>query len=251
MTKPRILLRPDECDRPALTLTGDRAHYLARVRRVRPGDLVLAAAPDGTELLLRVTAAAPGQVSLSVLTRRPADAEPAHEVTVALAVLKSRAMDWAIQKLTEVGATRIIPVLCTRAVSRLPTNRWPHKQRRWGSIAAEATRQCGRSRPPHVHAPVQVPALAELCAERAFTWLLLDPAADSSPLASALCNADAAGVIVGPEGDFTSEEKAALIQAGAVPVSLGPRILRAETAAVIACALVLHYLGDLGAAPRP
>lgn len=247
MTRPRVLLKPGEVRGDEIVVEGERAHYLVRVLRLGAGDTFVAADPGGLELEAEIVEVGEGWVRARWLVSRQARGEPAHTIHVALGVLKGRAMEWAVQKLTEVGASALLPVLAERGVVRLDDRRWPRRLERWREIAAQAVRQCGRSRPPEMGLPVSVPDLADLCRAGAMPWLLLDPRAEGARgLSTVLDSAGAAGLIIGPEGDFTQAEKALLLSAGAVPVSLGPRVLRAETAAVVACALALHTLGDLG-----
>ncbi len=247
MTKPRVLLKPGEVRGDEIIVEGERAHYLARVLRLGAGDAFVAADPGGRELEAEIVALGEGWVRARWLVSHEARGEPAHPIHIALGVLKGKAMDWAVQKVTEVGASALLPVLTERGVVRLDDRRWGPRLQRWQEIAAQAVRQCGRSRPPEVSRPLSVPELADLCRAGALPWLLLDPRAEEAcGFRAALGSAAGAGLIIGPEGDFTQAERDLLLAAGAVPVSLGPRVLRAETAAVVACALALHTLGELG-----
>lgn len=247
MTRPRILLTYDETRREHLLVDDERAHYLLHVLRLRPGDCFVAVAPQGRELEMEITGVTDGVVRARLVGTREASTEPLHAVHVALGVLKAKTMDWALQKVTEVGAVRIVPLLATRCVVRADAEQWQAKRQRWAQLAAEAARQCGRFRAPSVSAPVTVAELADHCRDSEVRWLLLDPQAKArASVTGALEGAEAAGVILGPEGDLTDDEKGVLRKAGAVPVSLGPRVLRAETAAVVACVLALYHFGDLG-----
>ena len=249
MSKPRVFLEPGEGEGENIHLGGERAHYLSRVLRLKPGQRFVAVSADGSELEAEVVEITRGSVEAAVLGRSWPRREPAHRLTLALAVLKSKAMDWAVQKSTEVGVSSIVPVLSSRVVVRGTEREWAAKRRRWQEIAREAARQSHRTHVPEVEAPVTVEALADRC--RGGGWVLLDPAAEPQPLAEAVARWQGPGggrpmgLIVGPEGDFDDTEKTLLREAGAVPVSLGPRVLRAETAAVVGCALLLHLLGDM------
>ncbi len=249
MSRPRIFLEPGEGESENISLDGERAHYLSRVVRLRPGQRFVAVASDGSELEAEVVEVSGGRLRAAVVGRSRPEREPAHHVTLALGVLKSKAMDWAVQKTTEVGVGSIVPVLSRRVVVRGSERDWAAKRRRWQQIAREAARQSHRVRVPEVEAPIAVDKLAQRC--RAGGWVLLDPAAKPRPLAEVVAGwavpgaSGPLGLIVGPEGDFDDTEKAILRAAGAVAVSVGPRVLRAETAAVVGCALILHLLGDM------
>ena len=246
MSKPRIFLEPGEGEDEHFRLSGERAHYLSRVVRLRPGQRFLAVAADGCEIEAEVRTITRDGLEAAVLTRSWPQREPSHHLTLALAVLKAKAMDWAVQKTTEVGVATILPVLSSRVVVRGDARGWDAKRRRWQEIAREAARQSHRMKVPQVEQPITVQALAQRC--RAGEWVLLDPAASPRPIAEAVSGHTAdgpRGLIVGPEGDFDDAEKALLRQAGAVSVSIGPRVLRAETAAVVGCALILYLLGDM------
>lgn len=256
MTEPRILVGAADLERGEVELRGDDAHYLLRVLRLRTGEGFRAFTGEGAEVEMEIIETGREGLRARVVGVLDASTEPAHEVEMALAVLKGDAMTWAVQKVVEVGASRIRPVLAERVVVRGGPKEWAAKRRRWQQVSQQAARQCRRARVPEVVAPARVGELAAVVhADSARVgqdmprrWLLLDPetAADRS-VAAALAGSEAAGLVIGPEGDLTPDEKAALRDAGAVPVCLGPRVMRAETAAVVACALALQALGDLGA----
>lgn len=252
MTVPRVLVSDEQLAAGHVELSGEKAHYLCRVLRLRRGDHFRVFTARGDELEAEITQIGYRRVSARLLgpVEEP-DADPKHSVCVALAVLKGRAMDWAVQKLAEVGAQTIIPVISERVVVTLRDAEG--KGKRWQQIAFEAARQSRRRRMPEV---LPVASLTQVrdeigkAAQR--VWLLLDPdARDAVSVPEALAEAQSAALIVGPEGDLTDDEKQSLTDAGAKPVYLGPRILRAETAAVVACALALYALGELGPPGRP
>jgi 16S rRNA (uracil1498-N3)-methyltransferase len=149
-------------------------------------------------------------------------------------------LEWVIQKGTELGVAAIYPLECERG-ERPPQG--PPRADRWRRIALEACKQSGRRVLPDVSPAETLPAAEDRCA------LLLDPGPDAVPLRTALPAGSPAGVdlAVGPEGGFTDAERDLACGNGWIPVSLGPRVLRTETAGLVAAAIVLHCLGDLGA----
>jgi len=160
--------------------------------------------------------------------------EPPAPLVLALAALHTAAFDWAVEKATELGATAIVPVLA----GRVQGGRHEARTDRWERIAAAAVAQCGRTRPPRVARPLR---LAAFLAEAAGARLVAE--ADAAPPRRLEPGADGITVLIGPEGGFTAEESAAIRGAGFVGLSLGPRTLRAETAAVAALALAQSLAG--------
>ena len=223
-------------------LEASEAHYLTAVLRLAPGAVLEVFDGEGGAHEARLAGSAP-QLALELGPRHDAPA-PAAKVHLAFALARGERCDVAVQKATEVGVARLTPFHAARSVVRLDAERGADRARRWQRIAAEAARQCGRADVPVVDAPATLgSALAS--APPGFRTLLFYEAG-GEPVAEAV-DRDAAGhlLVVGPEGGFTEEEVEAALAAGARLASLGPRILRFETAAVVAAALVQHLVGDL------
>ncbi|MBP7830968.1 MAG: 16S rRNA (uracil(1498)-N(3))-methyltransferase [Kiritimatiellae bacterium] len=211
-------------------VSGDEGHHLARVLRVHAGARVEMFNGRGGEGLAEVLEVRKDQVRLRVLSRvqKP---EPRPAVTLALAVLREGPMDWIMQKAVELGASTIAPVWTERGVVR-PSGK-ENRCRRWEAIVLNAARQCRAAWLPAVEAPVGLPAFLARPREGLFLVGALEPGA--VPLRRTLAaepSPERVTVLVGPEGDFTPGELAAARRAGAVPVTLGERTLRAETAAL-------------------
>lgn len=164
---------------------------------------------------------------------------PMRSLTLFACVTKGSRWDWTLEKATELGVTRIVPVLSARTIVRLAEDERDAKRARWQRIAEEAAAQSDAAWVPEVAAPVDFAASLPLVkAVRCFAGALTEP--PPQPLAKALASveADAAlAVFIGPEGDFTPEELSALL-AVATPVSLGDRVLRSETAAIFALSVL-------------
>jgi len=223
-------------------LEASEAHYLTAVLRLAPGEVLEVFDGEGGahEALLAGDAAG---LTLELGPRHDAPA-PAAKVHLAFALARGERCDLAVQKATEVGVARLTPFQAARSVVKLDAARGAERARRWQRIAAEAARQCGRADVPVVDAPGTL-AAALAAAPPGFRTLLFYEAG-GEPVAEAVDPA-ATGhlLVVGPEGGFTPEEVAAALAAGARLASLGPRILRFETAAIVAAALVQHLAGDL------
>lgn len=218
------------------TLEGDELHHLRSVRRLAAGDEVEVFDGRGRVARCRLVRVARHQADLEVLTLSE-QAPPAVELTVATAIPKAGRMDWLVEKITELGATGLWPLLTERSEV---TARGEAKREKWDRRAIEAAKQCGRLWLPQIADPMSLEEAVARLNSAPFDAVLL---ADPSPEASRLAEAIPAGArqlvgFVGPEGGFTAEESAALRAAGARPVRLGEHILRVETAAVALAAAV-------------
>ena len=246
---PRLPVEPAELDAGRLELGGERAHYLRTVLRLQVADALELFDGAGRRARAVVEVAERRRVVLSVGEAGPA---PTVEAAVALTLLfglpRGDGADRIVRAATELGVAALVPVLTARTVARPPADRKERRRERWRRIATEAARQCGRSRTPTVEPPRPlVEALAAL--PEAATLRLLPWEGEPTAVLTDLLPQEppaAATVLVGPEGGWTDAEVAAARAAGFATWTLGPRILRTPTAAVVATALVLHRLGELG-----
>ncbi|MDI6710012.1 MAG: 16S rRNA (uracil(1498)-N(3))-methyltransferase [Bacillota bacterium] len=246
---PRIFLSP-ECrlEGDEVLVTGAEAAHLARVLRLRPGAEIDALDGEGRAWRARILAADKEGVRARVTGARAAAPEPPVRLALVQGLARGEKMDLIIQKAVEIGVARIIPADCARTVIRLDDERGRRRRKRWQKIAVEAAEQCGRGAVPVVEPPQALGDALSLLRPGVTAFLLwegeratgLKDILDSVP-----CTKDVF-VFVGPEGGFTGDEVEACTAAGARPVSLGPRILRTETAGLVAAALVLYAWGDLG-----
>ncbi len=171
----------------------------------------------------------------------------AADVWLAQALAKGEKLDLVVQKATELGATRILPLAAERSAVRLDEDRAERRTVRLRRIAQEAARQCGRSDVPAVDAPQTLADLAGLLrAEPERRGLLLDPGERAVRLSQAARGASRLLIVIGPEGGFTPAERAEAAAAGFAPVALGRLVLRTETAGLAALAIVQHLAGELG-----
>ena len=224
---------PQSWESPTLRLTGSEARHLSRVLRLGVGDEVMLFDGQGNQARARIENLDANDVSLSVLERMPPADSPSMSLTIATAVPKGDRFDWLVEKATELGVARVIPLTTTRSVVHPGGSKLERLRRR----IVEASKQCGRSRLMELTEPMSWQA----CVAREFTGaavLVADPSGE--PVDRARPDRPA-GVLVaiGPEGGFTSEELEAAQGHGARLVSLGPTLLRIETAAVAVAALWL------------
>ncbi|HEX5459800.1 MAG TPA: 16S rRNA (uracil(1498)-N(3))-methyltransferase [Steroidobacteraceae bacterium] len=225
------------------TIEGDAANHIARVLRLRPGDPLILFDGRGGEYAARVEEFRKSAVIVAVGDRSAVERESALPITLAQGVSRGERMDWVVQKATELGVTRIIPVLTERSVVKLDAKQAQRKRLHWQGIAIAACEQSGRDRIPGVDAPL---TMAELLGEAdgGATGVLLSPAGNLR-VADLPRSGKGIVVLIGPEGGLAEAEQRAAVAAGFVAVRLGPRVLRTETAAVAALTLLQHQFGDL------
>jgi 16S rRNA (uracil1498-N3)-methyltransferase len=237
VTDRRVFLPPERIAPGRAELTPEALHYLRDVLRLAPGAALELFDGAGGAWDARVE---DGFRSLALGDRR--EARPALPLTLVCALAKGEKMDLVVQKATELGATCLAPFAAERSVVRLDAEKGEARAARWRRIAAEAARQCGRADVPALRAPASLAeALAALPAEHARYVFHLG----GEPL-SAGPRPPGVAAIVGPEGGLTEAEVAACEAAGARRASLGPRVLRAETAAVVSVAMLQARFGDMG-----
>jgi 16S rRNA (uracil1498-N3)-methyltransferase len=225
------------------TIDGDAANHIARVLRLRQGDPLTVFDGGGGEHAARVEEFRKGAVIVSVDEQLPVTRESPLPITLAQGVSRGERMDWVVQKATELGVTRIIPVLTERSVVRLDAQQAQRKRLHWQAIAIAACEQSGRDRIPGVDLPLTLAEFAGNADSRA-TRVLLSPT--GSQRVADLPRAEGGIVVlIGPEGGLSEAEQRAALAAGFVAVRLGPRVLRTETAAIAALTLLQHRFGDL------
>lgn len=240
MAARRVHLPPHLIGEARAELTEAARHYLRDVLRLSPGDAVELFDGRGAAWDARV---GPGFEALALGERRPAaPGGPALHLLFALA--KGEKGDLVVQKATELGAARLAPWAAERSVVRLDPAKGAERAGRWRRIAEEAARQCGRADVPEVADPA--PLAAALAAVPAGFRLVVLHGEGGAPLgALGLDGAPGVAAVVGPEGGLAPEELAACRAAGALHATLGPRTLRAETAAIAVVALLQALVGDL------
>ncbi len=231
-----------------VVLRGPSKRYVRDVLRMGRGDSLVLFDGSGMEYLSTIIEATTRNVTVRIQDKRPGTCESPLRVLIGIGLLKANKMDLVIQKASELGVQEIIPVAVRRAVPSLASDRAEQRRERWLKIAREASRQCGRTTVPEVRPVLPFEALLERGREADLS--LLFTTAATRPL-GALEQERAAlpgqvMVLVGPEGGFTPEEEQAAQERGFLRVGLGPRILRAETAAITAMGLVQYTFGDLG-----
>ena len=226
-------------------LTPAQARHLGTVLRLKPGEEIEVF--DGKGARYRAWLLDAEAAVLRLAEPLPEGPLRAVDVVLVQALAKGEKMDLVIQKATELGAARIVPLSSERAVVRLDAGRGSARAERWRRVAQEAARQCGRADLPRVDEPVGWDGvLAILRDEPGRRGLLLDPEETALRLGPAARGARRVLIAVGPEGGFSPEERALAQAGGMTAVGLGPLVLRTETAGLAALSVVLHVHGELG-----
>ncbi|HIX05953.1 MAG TPA: 16S rRNA (uracil(1498)-N(3))-methyltransferase [Candidatus Fournierella pullicola] len=222
-------------------LTGPDAHHLGRVMRAKAGDEVILCDGAGFDYTAAVTAVAPDRVEFRLLEKRPTAAEPSVEVTLFAGYPKQDKLEFIVQKAVELGAARVVPFFSRFCVAA--PKKEDQKNLRYARIAAEAAKQAGRGLIPAVELPLDIKDLPARFDQ--FDLVLFFYEGGGQSLRTLVKDQKRIALITGAEGGFSPEEAEKLIAAGAVPVGLGPRILRCETAPVAALAAVMTLAGQL------
>jgi 16S rRNA (uracil1498-N3)-methyltransferase len=238
LTRRRLHVPPDRIEGAVARPDAASLHYMADVLRLAPGSPVEVFDGAGSAWDASFTGS-----ELRLGERRPAPL-PGATVWLAFALARGEKGDWIVQKGTELGVSRLVPWQAERSVVRLEPDRAAERARRWRRIAEEAARQCGRADVPEVAVPGTLAAALET--PPGFARIVFHAGA-GAPLGG-LARPEAPGIlaVVGPEGGLTEREVEACVAAGCGLATLGPRVLRAETAAIVAATLLQHLAGDLG-----
>lgn len=231
----------------SVQLSENESAHAARVLRLAPGATVEITDPDSGSRFLATLSDVQSACVTAVLTEAIAANEPPVNVTLYMGIPKADKLDFVVQKATELGAVRVVPVRMERSVAKIDRKDAPKKAERMRKIAAEAVKQCGRAKTPEICEAMDfTPALQQFAAcevammpwEDAHGTRMKDVYAEMS-------GAREIAIWVGPEGGISQNEADKLMNAGARAVTLGPRILRTETAAVASIALALQLWGDI------
>jgi 16S rRNA (uracil1498-N3)-methyltransferase len=227
-----------------VTLSDSAAAHVTRVLRLRAGDAVTLFNGDGADYPARIAALGRGTVEVQVTGRTAARAESPLGLTLVQGIARAERMDLVVQKATELGVAAVVPVASARSVVRLDAESRERKAAHWRAVAVAASEQCGRARIPSIAEPMPLTSWLAKPANRG-TRLLLSPEADTS-LAALARDATDIELLVGPEGGLEDEERTSALAAGFRACRLGPRVLRSETAAIAALAILQAVAGDFG-----
>ena len=245
---PRVFVSSANISAGIVSIEGPDAHHLGTVLRLAPGGTIVAVDELGREHTAMVESVRRGLLTAHIVSTQAPDVEPRTRIWLAQGVGRGRRMTLVVQKCTELGVGVIIPMVTERVVPELDDAKGRQRQERWQRVATEAAKQSHRGMVPEVRPVVPFEAALEELS-RLDLCLLFSELEQRRTLREVLgggIRANALGMLIGPEGGFTLRELDIAIEAGAVPVTLGPRILRTETAALAAVSICLYELGEMG-----
>jgi len=254
----RFYITPDSIvDKNTIVVSDKELHHIKDVMRLKAGDSVVAFDGQGKEFTGTIEEVTSRSLKIKIRSTKQITTQKLPEVTLVQAIPKLDRMDYVIQKTTELGISSIIAVETARTIVHLDAAKLKHRMDRWNRIAVEASKQCGRSTIPKIEAALNFKdALKKIdhCDLKLIACLHKDvkklyqachcEALHTSDVCnlhtSDVCKAEAISILIGPEGDFTEDEVKMAIDAGCVPVSLGPNVLRTDTAPVAALSILMY-----------
>jgi len=243
----RFFIEHSEIIKTSPVIDGQDAHHITKVFRLKPKDHIILIDGSGMEYEAQITSLSKNKVSVSIIRKYSPDTEPMVQITVGQGYLKDKKMDMLIRHLTEIGIAKWMPLTSEYSVPKPDTKRINSKIQRWEMIAKEAVKQCRRTRVPEILSPV---TFQEAVEENSSTDLKIifyenETVSLAKTMVSLNQNPLNIFVLLGPEGGFSNKEIELAKSNGFIIASLGPRILRAETASISACTLIQHLFGDM------
>ena len=237
----RFFTSPENFTPTSVVLSGAQAHQITRVLRLQVGDEIVVLDNSGWEYVVRITAVSKKSLIADIVQKQIAQGEPTVDITLYMGLMKRDKFEWVLQKCTEIGVTRFVPVVTQRSLVQ-DVQMKANKFERWQKIITEAAEQSRRGKLPELCQPVRLAdAFAQVDADAALIpW---EEAVDMD-LRTVLAGKRPSSValFIGPEGGFAVEEIELAQQHNIQPITLGKRILRAETAAMVASSIALHEL---------
>jgi 16S rRNA (uracil1498-N3)-methyltransferase len=245
----RFFLPQKQIKHPMSTVTGADVNHIKNVLRLKLEDHIILFDGTGVEYIARIVQLSSNKIVVELIDKRVLSSESPVHISIAQAFLKEKKMDLLIRQVTELGINYWQPFFSERSIPTPDHKRMYSRVQRWEKIMTEAVKQCRRSRLMEIGQSVSFDELMIL-AKDADIKIIFWENADSplSPNAFSFYKHKIRSVysMIGPEGGFSANEVKHAVEAGFVPVGIGPRILRAETAAVSACTLLQYLFGDFG-----
>lgn len=242
----RYFILPTQIEQERILILGDDVHHIKNVMRLKPGDECICCAGDGEEHLVEIEAIHHDQVITRIKKTIPSTGEPFVQVTIAQSMPKGDKWEWILQKGTEIGAIRFVPFISKRTIVKIDSRKQDKKWQRWRKIVKEAAEQSHRGRIPEVLSPLSWAECLQEAKKADSAWICYEKG--GKPLKAVWDEKPVRNIflMIGPEGGFTEQEIAEAIEVGIQPITLGPRILRTETAPIVALTSILFASDDLG-----
>jgi 16S rRNA (uracil1498-N3)-methyltransferase len=243
---PTFFLPSEAVVPPIIRITGPLLNHLRQSLRLQPGELLMVTDDRGLRYRTEIVEVTSRALIGRIVETSEAPVRTGPSIVLAQALLKGEKMDWVVQKATELGVERIVPVAATHSVVRLRSDRIEHQITRWQRIALEAAQQSERWSVPVIDEPATVAELLGRSKAAKSKLVLAERSQGASLTTVSLPGAsDEIWLLIGPEGGWDSDELAQAFQDGYTAITLGPRILRSETAAIAAISVLQSRLGGL------
>ncbi len=243
MSRRRFYAAPEDVDTKIALLSSEETHHLARVLRLKTGDEAFVFDGCGREYRCRVSAI-DSHARLEIIEELENEVESRASITLAQSLAKGEKFDFIVQKATELGVSRIVPLATDHADVKLREASREKRVERWRRISMESLKQCGRRKSVEIASPVALDEFLKSSDAVMFVFSERGGQAINEALADVSDDSSVAALI-GPEGGWSESELNRMEESGCRFVTLGPRVLRTETAAIVALALMQHAIGDL------
>lgn len=245
---PTFFVTPDAITPPTIRISGDLLHHLRDSLRLHPGDSLLLNDGCGTRYRVEVTHITSQAIDSRIIDQHTECAHRTPPIVLGQALIKGDKMDWVIQKATELGVDTIVPIHSTHSVIKLRPERLEHQRSRWERIARDAAQQSERWTIPTIADPLDLAQICRQYASAPVKGLLAERSSGPSLATIPLPQNHQHPIVllVGPEGGWAADEQRLAQEQGFLPLTLGPRILRAETAAIAALSIVQSRLDEMG-----
>lgn len=242
----RYFILPTQVENDRIMIIGDDVHHIKNVMRFKPGDECICCAEDGNDYLVEIESLYPDKIVTRIKKTTPSIGEPFVKVTIAQAMPKGDKWEWVLQKGTEIGAIRFVPFISKRTIVKIDPRKQDKKLDRWRKIVKEAAEQAHRGKIPEVSVPLSWKECLKEAKKADQAWICYEKG--GKPLKSLWTDPSLRNIfiIIGPEGGFTEQEISDALEYGIQPITLGPRILRTETAPLVALTAILFASNDLG-----
>lgn len=227
------------------TIQGQDAKHIARVLRLDTGDCINITNGKGKDFTAQIASISQGKIEIDIVREVASISESPIDITLCSGMLKDNKMDLVIKHVTQLGICKWIPFFCERSIPSPDAKRMENRLHRWKTIAGESLKQCERSRVPRITAPLtfeDLMAVSDTYDLKIAFWEKATQRLDTLEKTDLMKKII---ILIGPEGGFSQAEISLAREKGFLSFSLGPRILRAETASISSCTLIQHLLGDL------
>jgi 16S rRNA (uracil1498-N3)-methyltransferase len=241
----RYFIVPSQIAGDIIIITGDDVHHIRTVMRNRVGDVIVCCM-FGFDYRVEIAEITSSSIYCTMIERFPSLGEPKVQVTLAQGLPKGEKIEWILQKGTELGAAKFLPFSSTRTIVKIDAKKAEKKQDRWSKIVKEAAEQAHRGKIPKVLLPVGWKGVLGEISKYDLSLIAYEKEAQALTKVLGSTSANSILLIIGPEGGFSEQEVAEATEHGAIPITLGSRILRTETAAISLLTCVMYAKNELG-----